>query len=113
MGMFMCRRCDVTIEYAREKRSGRLPWYCKPCVKAIEIDRIQLRNVADLLKRRAQRNPNCRDCGQPLVFDDSGPRRDMHTYCAPCRTKRKRSQDSRRVDAKPRSAETDRREVAA
>jgi len=108
MRLLNCRRCGETFKYAREPGQGRTPWYCKPCVKAIEIDRIQLRNVADLLKRRAQRNPNCRDCGQPLVFDGSGPRRDMHIYCAPCRTKRKRSQDSRRIDAKSRLAETDR-----
>ena len=113
MRLFNCRRCGGTIKYARASVQGRTPWYCKPCVKAIEIDRIQLRNVADRLKRRAKRNPNCRDCGQPLVFDDRGPRRDMHTYCAPCRTKRKRSQDSRRVDAKPRLAKTDQREVTA
>ena len=113
MRMFMCRRCDGTIEYAREKGSGRLPWYCKPCVKAIEIDRIQLRNMADLLKRRAQRNPNCRDCGQPLAFDDSGPRRDMHTYCAPCRTARKRSQDSRRIGPRLRATKANQQEVAA
>jgi hypothetical protein len=81
--------------------------------QATPAGRTDLRNVADRLKRRAERNPNCRDCGQPLVFDGSGPRRDMHIYCAPCRTKRKRSQDSRRVHARPRLAETDQREVTA
>jgi hypothetical protein len=113
MRILTCRRCHGTIEYTRDTGSGRLPCYCKPCVKLIEVERIQARNAADRARRRAERDPLCRDCRLPLVFDDSGPRRDMHTYCAPCRTMRKRSQDSRRVDAKPRSAETDQREVTA
>ena len=35
------------IEYARETGSGRLPWYCRPCVEEIYVARIQARNAAD------------------------------------------------------------------
>jgi hypothetical protein len=60
-----------------------------------------VRCEADKAKRRAKRNPNCRDCQKPLAFDDIGERMDMRIYCDPCLTKRKRSQDSRRIGAKP------------
>ena len=105
MKLLECRRCGGTIEYARKSGRGRTPWYCKICVKTIEVERIQARNIADRAGRRADRDPLCRDCRMPLNFDDSRPRRDMHTYCAPCRTRRKRSQDGRRIGAKPRAAE--------
>ena len=84
MRMFMCRRCDGTIEYARETGSGRLPWYCRPCVEEIYVARIRARNAADKENRRAQRNPLCLACRQKLVRDDSGERMDMHLYCGPC-----------------------------
>ena len=83
MKLLECRRCGGTIEYARKSGRGRTPWYCKICVKAIEVERIQARNIADRARRRADREPLCRDCRMPLNFDDSGPRRDMHTYCLP------------------------------
>ena len=81
MRMFTCRRCHGTIEYHRDSGSGRLPWYCRPCIGEIYVARIQARNAADRTKRRAGRDPLCRDCRMPLKFDDSGQKRDMHTYC--------------------------------
>ena len=113
MRTFECHRCCAIIEYARQSGSGRNLWFCKACVAAKEHERIQLRNAQDRIKRLARRDSLCGDCGQALVFDDSSSRRGMRVYCDPCLTKRKRSQDSRRVDAKPRSAETDQREVTA
>jgi hypothetical protein len=99
MRLLNCRRCGARVEFAREY--GRGPWYCAPRVKAKEVERIHARNVQDRQKRRAERDPLCRDCRQLLVFDDSGAKRDMHLYCKKCITKRKRSQDSRRVGRKP------------
>ena len=112
MRMFMCRRCDGTIEYARETGSGRLPWYCRPCVEEIYVARIRARNAADKENRRAQRNPLCLACRQKLVRDDSGERMDMHLYCGPCLEKRKNSQDSRR-GGKLRVMESNEHEVTA
>jgi hypothetical protein len=99
MRNYDCRRCGETIEHVCN--SGRKPWYCQPCIHEKYVERIQARNIADRTKRRALRNPNCRDCDQPLTFNDSGSKMDMRIYCNPCLTKGKRSQDSRRIGAKP------------
>jgi hypothetical protein len=48
---------------------GRIPWYCAPCVKAKDVERVQSRNVADRAKRRTLHDPLCRDCRRPLMFD--------------------------------------------
>jgi len=93
---FACHRCHHSFAYSRNAGSGRNPCYCRPCVKAKERERIQLRNVQDRAKRLMKRDPLCRSCRGPLVFNDSGVKRGMRLFCDPCRTKRKRSQDGRR-----------------
>jgi hypothetical protein len=99
MKTFQCRRCYALIKYKRESGSGRTPWYCRPCVQAKEVERIQLRNAQDRIKRLAKRDPLCGDCRQALEFDDSRSRRGMRIYCDACLTRRKRLQDSRRSGA--------------
>ena len=42
MRMFTCRRCHGGSEYHRDSGSGRLPWYCRPCVEDIYVERIKL-----------------------------------------------------------------------
>ena len=66
MRLLSCRRCRGTIEYVRDTGSGRLPWYCKSCVAEIYVERIKARNIADRARRRAERDPLCRDCRMPL-----------------------------------------------
>ena len=52
MRILNCRRCDEAIKYHRDFGSGRLPWYCRPCIEEIYVERIQARNAADRAKRR-------------------------------------------------------------
>lgn len=94
MRSFNCHRCGGTIKHARE--TGRLPWYCQPCVKEKEVERIRARCEVDKAIRRESRDPDCQDCGNALVFDDSNPlRMDMHTICHVCTHKRKLAEDAR------------------
>ena len=93
MRTFICIRCRQAFDH---NKPGRRPWRCKECIRAVEVERIQLRNISDRIKRLDSRDPLCRDCRAALVFDDTGARRCMRVYCDPCRAERKRSQDGRR-----------------
>lgn len=94
-----CVDCDATLKRAF-KGSGRPPKRCDECrklhTKQCDLARYRARDEQAKVKRRAERNPNCLGCKQPMVRDDSGPIMDMRKYCGACITKRKRSQDSRR-----------------
>jgi hypothetical protein len=87
-----CHRCGGTINHARD--TGRLPWFCQPCVKEKEVERIQARCEVDKARRRELRNPNCRDCDQPLTFDDSRDKMDMRFVCDACQQKTKYATDA-------------------
>ena len=92
MRSFNCHRCGGTIQHARE--TGRLPWYCQPCLKEKEVERMLARCEVDKARRREVRNPNCRDCDQPLTFDDSGDKMDMRFVCDACQQKTKYAADA-------------------
>ena len=65
---FACYCCHHLFAYSRNAGAGRNPCYCRPCVKAKERERIQLRNVQDRAKRLMKRDPLCRSCRNPLVY---------------------------------------------
>ena len=109
MRAFICIRCRQAFDH---NKPGRRPWRCRECIRAVEVERIQLRNISDRIKRLDARDPLCRDCKAALVFDDTGARRCMRVYCDPCRTKRKRGQDSRRNGKLKGIAEGVRRKAA-
>jgi hypothetical protein len=96
MRSFNCHRCGGTINHARVSGSGRAPWYCRPCSKEKEVERMRARCEVDKARRRELRDPDCQECGSALVFDDSNPlRMDMHTICNACTHKRKLAEDAR------------------
>ena len=92
--MIECADCCATLKRVRDGVRG--PMRCDDCRnlhdkqrnKQHDTVRMKVRCEEDKAKRRALRNPNCRDCDQPLAFDDSGERMDMKIYCSPCLNKR-------------------------
>jgi HNH endonuclease len=98
-----CADCGATLKRVRDGVRG--PKRCDDCREAhqrqCDHDRMLRGCEAMKQKRRALRNPNCLGCGQLMVRDDSGPIMDTRKYCGTCITKRKRSQDSRRIGARP------------
>jgi hypothetical protein len=102
-----CADCGATLKRVRDGVRG--PKRCDECRrehsrqrdKNYDHERMLVRCEREKARRRAERDPLCRQCQQPLAFDDSGIRMDMRIYCDPCLTKRKRSQDSRRFNCKP------------
>ena len=100
-----CADCGANLARVREGVRG--PMRCEECRKLharhLDLARMKAGCEREKVRRRELRDPNCRGCDQPLVFDDSGERMDMKIYCSPCLMKRKRSQDSRRFGCKPMS----------
>ena len=83
--------------------SGRLPWYCRPCIGEIYVARnkheMLLIGLSD--ERGVTRYAAIVVCHSSLTT--AAKSATCTPIAAPCRTKRKRSQDSRRIDAKPRA----------
>ena len=48
MRTFICIRCRQAFDH---NKPGRRPWRCKECIRAVEVERIQLRNISDRIKR--------------------------------------------------------------
>ena len=92
MRLFDCRFCGKTNLLAPKR--GRLPKFCVDCRRLHDIDRMLARCEVDKARRRELRNPNCRDCDQPLTFNDSGNKMDMRFVCDACQLKTKQATDA-------------------